>query len=208
LPALSSSDPAALAANLARGDQLLGGAAAGRHWLQKVARVRTSIASLERTRLAGRAIGAAAPPRLRVVQLPAVAGEAWVGASALVSGTRLNLALLSPAVFDPSLPIAGVMLDEWVEVVPVASQTTGLAFHVDTPGAQAPQSILLALAPDPSASGWSTDMIENALTEALTLAKVRTVDPEALTDVGQLLPALYVPNNVAGDTASTEILPA
>ena len=43
--------------------------------------------------------------------------------------------------------------------------------------------------------------------EALELARLRAVDPETLderTDLGQLLPALYVSLNLSGDTISTD----
>jgi hypothetical protein len=35
---------------------------------------------------------------------------------------------------------------------------------------------------------------------------MRTVDLDALTSLGQLLPALYVANNTAGGTISTDVL--
>jgi hypothetical protein len=208
LVSVSPGDPDGLAAALARGDELLAtDPAAGRRFLQGAGRVRPAVAALERTRLAGRAVGAAAPPRLRVVQLPAVDGEGWVGAAARVSGARVNVALLAPADLDPAEPMAGILVDEWVEVVASRSQTTGVAFHFDTPGAQAPQSILLAVPPDPAAPGWTSELVEAAVLDALTLAKIRVVDPEALEEIGQLLPALYVPQNEAGDTASTDVFP-
>lgn len=208
LLAIAPDDAAPLAADLAHGDALLAQTpGAGRHWLQRVARVRPAVAALERARLAGRAAGAAQPPQLRVRQLPAVDGEPWVGEQARVGGARVHVALLVPPGFDPSAPLAGVLVDEWVEVVAAAEQTTGVAFHLDGPGAQAPQAVLLALPPDAGAPAWSGELVEATLQEALLLAKLRTVDPEALGEVGQLLPALYLPHNEAGATASTDLLP-
>lgn len=209
LAAVSPADPAGFARTVSHGDTLLAAdAAAGRRWLQRAARVRGGVAALERARLAGRAAGASAPPRLRVAQLPSVEGEPWAGARARVAGPRVNVAMLAPAGAGFAAPVAGVVVDEWVEVVPRATETTGVAFHVDTPAAQAPQSILLAVPPDRSAPRWTHDMVLGAVLDALRIARIRTVDPEALTEVGQLLPALYLANNVAGDTVSTELTPA
>jgi hypothetical protein len=195
-------------AALAHGDELLGGNdAAGRRWLQRMSRVRTGIGALERVRQAGVAIGAAAAPRLRVLQLPAVPGEPWIGTAAAIKGQRLNVAILAPGRLPLQSGVAGVLVDEWVEVVPRETETTGIALHYDTPAAVAPQSILLAVAPDPDASEWTNELLEGTLTDALRLARVRTVDLEALKEIGQLLPALYLPHNTAGDTASTDVLP-
>ena len=208
LVAIAPADGDVLAADLARGDALLAqDAPAGRRWLQRIARVRPGVAALERARLAGRAVGIAQPPQMRVRQLPAADGDPWVGTEARVSGSRVNIAILAPSGLDPHEPLAGVLVDEWVEVVGASQQTTGLAFHVDGPGAQAAQSILLALPSDPDQPRWTSERVEEAILEALTLAKIRTVDPEALDQVGQFLPALYLPNNEAGATASTDVLP-
>ena len=209
LSSLTPAQPAEYAASLVHGDALVSAdPAAARAWLQRMARVRSGVASLERARLAAKALGASAPPVVRVLQLPTVATEPWVATRVQVSGPRVNVALFAPDALDPSDPIAGFMIDEWVEVAPSSIQTTGVAFHFDSPGAQAPQAVLLAVPPDRAATEWSGDLVEQAVLDALSIAKIRTVDPEALDQVGQLLPALYVPNNVAGDTASTDFFPA
>lgn len=210
LPAVVPVDrPEDFAALVEHGDALLAAdGTAGRRWLQRTGRVRAGVAALERARLAGAAAGAVAPPRLRVVQRPVVAGEGWVGSAAAVAGPRLNLALLAPEGLDAEAPLAGVVVDEWVEVAPRDRETTGVAFHMDTPGAQAPQAILLAVPPDRSVPQWSPEMVLDAVLDALRIAKVRAVDLEALEEAGQLVPALFMASNVAGDTASTDFIPA
>jgi hypothetical protein len=211
LAAVKPADPAGLEAGLEHGEALLRAEpdrAAARHWLQRVARVRPGVTWLRRVQLAGAALGTPAQPEVRVLQLPVVAGEPWVGSRATVAGTRLNVALLASGALDPAQPLAGLLADEWVEVVPGTEATTGFALHFDTPGGQAPQAVLLAVPPDPAQSSWQPDVLEQTLVEALALAKVRAVDLDALEAVGQLLPALSLPNNVAGDTASTDVLPA
>ena len=87
-------------------------------------------------------------------------------------------------------PLQGVFVDEWVEPVPNVEETSGLTFEYDAPGAQPPQSLLLAV--PPTDEGWSIDVLADVVTETLDWAKLRTVDPEALDgqDVGHLLPAL------------------
>jgi hypothetical protein len=208
LQRVTVADGDALAADLVNGRTLLAAdPSAARRWLQRISRVRPGALALHRLRLAARALDLTDFPGIEIAQRPAVAGEPWIGTDARVAGPRLNLALFTTGPLDPTEAMAGLHVDEWVEAIPQPTQTTGIALHYDTPAAAAPQSILLATASDPWAAEWSTGMIEEALVEALLLARIRTVDPEALEEIGQILPALFIPNNVAGDTASTEFYP-
>lgn len=204
----TATDPVTLTAALAYGDGLLAAEpAAFRRFLEQAGRVRPALTDLHRLRLAHDAVGAADPPRPRIAQLPTVDGEPWVGALAAVDGPRLNLVLLTAAGTDPAGPVIGLLLDEWTEVVPAAEETTGVALHYDGPAAEAPQSILLAVPPDPDTTAWTPELVEQTLAETFRLAAVRTVDPEALDAVGQLLPALYLAHNDAGHTVSTDLHP-
>lgn len=208
LPALAVA-PQALADALAAGDALPSARPADiRHWLQKVSRVRAPVGALRRAALAARAVSGREPGVRRVLQLPRVAGEDWIGPVAKVGGARTGIVLGMADEIDLAAPLCGLLIDEWVDVLPKPTQTTGVAFHADSPGAEAPQAILLCVAPDIGRPEWSDDLIEATIFDALQLAKVRTVDSESLGDVGQLLPALYVPFNTAGDTASTDFYPA
>jgi hypothetical protein len=107
----------------------------------------------------------------------------------------------------PQQAVAGLVIDEWTEAISSKTEITGVAFHCETPGAQAPQAAMIAVPPDQSAPLWTPEMVEQTLVEALGLAKIRTVDSDCLTDIGQLLPALYFANNQNNDAVSTEFLP-
>jgi hypothetical protein len=81
-----------------------------------------------------------------------------------------------------------------------------VAFNYDAPGARAPQSILLAVAP-PGTAKWEVETLEATLLETLELAKLRAVDPRALGGdalAQRALPAVYVPTNLAGEEISTD----
>jgi hypothetical protein len=98
--------------------------------------------------------------------------------------------------------VAGLLLDEWVEVVPKtverpddtgamtrdAMVTAGVAANVESPAARAPQVILLALSPD--GSRWTSDTLSSLLRDTLDLAKLRSVTLERSTWAGRVLPAL------------------
>ncbi len=99
-----------------------------------------------------------------------------------------------PRPFQTTAPLSGLLLDEWVEVVPDDEVTTGVAFNYEAPGARAPQSVLLAVAP-PGTARWEVETLEATLLETLELAKLRAVDPQALRDdplLHRALPALYL----------------
>ena len=102
-----------------------------------------------------------------------------------------------------SQPLAGLLVDEWVEVVPNTTETTGIAFQYDQPNAAPPQTILIAVPPDVTVP-WTVWSLQQVLLETLDLARIRAVDPDALDEVGHYLPALYFAVNMANQTVSTD----
>jgi hypothetical protein len=89
----------------------------------------------------------------------------------------------------------GLVLDEWSEVIPSATATTGLSVFYDAPDARAPQAILVAVHPDPAGGdGWSWELIEGMLDETLDLADIRLVDLDdlAVTAIDEYLPLTYI----------------
>jgi hypothetical protein len=165
-------------------------------WLQRASRVhvgagRLATALLYAETLAGRSLA-----HFNVAQLPFTAGERWVGLelAGAAAASRLSLVAFSPKPAAPAAGVAGLMLDDWVEVVPAAQQITGLSFHYDDPIARAPQAILIAVQPNDFAE-WTFEAVEGSVLEALDLAKLRAVDPDALGALGHYLPALYFAYN-------------
>jgi hypothetical protein len=200
-------DAAVLGQALAYSDRAQGGdPLASTTWLQRMARVRDGAARLHAALGYAEALGTGDRVRLGIAQLPFEEGERW---AALPPGTqglrggRLSLAVHAPHAVDPSQPLAGLLIDEWVEVVPSATETTGLAFQYDQPNAAPPQSILLAVPPEIGVP-WTIWSLQQVLLETLDLARVRAVDPDALDEVGHYLPAMYFALNTAGHAVSTD----
>jgi hypothetical protein len=104
---------------------------------------------------------------------------------------------------DMSQPLAGLLVDEWVEVVPNVKETTGIALQYDRPDAAPPQTILVAVPPELGVP-WTVWSLSLVLLETLDLARIRGVDSEALDELGHYLPALYFAVNTANDTISTD----
>jgi hypothetical protein len=207
LPAFSFADPPIMAAAMSRG-QTLASAGSIRQWLYKLARVRPGVALLQRSALAGAALAVPAM-EWAVVQLPNLGTEPWIAGpvnSSQVSGPRANLVLCGEGL-DPGARAAGLVIDEWTETVLSTKETTGIAFHYETARAEAPQAVLLAVPPDLRSGAWTPDVLEKVLLESFDLSKLRAVDPDALRDVDQFLPALYLANNASGDAVSTELFP-
>ena len=118
-------------------------------------------------------------------------------------GGKLSLVVQSGAPVDVRQPLAGLLIDEWVEVVPNAKETTGIALQYDQPNAAPPQTILIAVPPEVDVP-WTVWSLQQVLLETLDLARIRAVDPDALDEVGHYLPALYFACNTANDTVSTD----
>jgi hypothetical protein len=99
------------------------------------------------------------------------------------------------------------MVDEWVEVVPNASETTGVVFQSNQPDSCPPQAILIAVPAMPATGNtWSEAAIVQIVQETLELVRIRAVTPDLLQELSQYLPALHFPLNTAGDTISTDFI--
>jgi hypothetical protein len=176
-------------------------------WFQRAARVRDGVARLDAALRYAEAVGTGERLHLTVAQLPYGASDRWVGLPLKpgqpLSAARFSLAVQSAAQLDVTQPLAGLLIDEWVEVVPNASETTGVVLQYDQPDAMPPQCILLAVPPDLE-QPWNLWSLQQVLLETLDLACLRAIDPDALDEVGHYLPALYFAVNAAGDTVSTD----
>jgi len=175
-------------------------------WFQRIARVREGATRLDAALMYAEALGSAAGLDLTVVQLPYQQGDRWAAlpfpADKPLQGGRLSLVAHMPVALDLTKPLAGLLIDEWVEVVPREHELTSLAFHFDQPDACAPQAILLAVPPD-DRKAWDLETLEAVVLETLEWAKLRCVDPDALGELGHFLPALYFADNVSNDTVAT-----
>jgi hypothetical protein len=95
------------------------------------------------------------------------------------------------AVLDPRAHCAGLVVDEWNEVIPGERETTGIAVHFDQPDSEPPQVLLLATTPTVTGS-WRWDDLVGVVVDTLDRARLRAVEPDQLgvTAYGHLLPAL------------------
>jgi len=179
-------------------------------WFTRSARVRDPVARLAACLRGAEVLNTGERLNLRVAQLPFVSGERWVGLpcepNAEPPSGKLSLVLQLPATLDTALPLCGLAVDEWIEVVPSRRETTAITFQYNPPDACAPQSVLLAVPPVPE-EAWTIAGLHRVLAETLDLAKLRAIDPEALTGTAQYLPALYLAFNAKDDVVSTDAAP-
>jgi hypothetical protein len=210
---------AELVLSLAASDELQGGdGLAAVTWLQRAAHVRDGAGRLEATLLYAEAVGSSERLDLRIAQLPHRSGDRWAALphapDGRSEGGRLSVVAQwrGPAP-GPGQPLAGLLVDEWTEVVPERNQVTGLSFHFDQPSSRAPQAILLAVPPTEERA-WSLDVLEAVVVETLDLARLRLVDPDALARTalaaelprpGHYLPAAYVAAAPAEGTVTTDL---
>ncbi len=178
-----------------------------REWLRGAALVRPPLDRYHRLTLLQRALGGPSAI-LTVTQVPHAPGAAWVALPFADEAHRpasglVGLALLSAAGGVPAANAswAGLLLDEWTELIPNADEATAVAIHYDDPGAEAPQAILVAVPPDDS-TNWTLDTVTDVLRETLQLARLRAVDSDLLGDLSVLLPATYLAANPKSDTVS------
>lgn len=163
-------------------------------WLHGIARVREKMHDVENCVLLCDAVRPADPLALTPLQLPYREDEPWLALELPpkqeIAGERLLYTANFAKPFDAAQPICGLLVDEWTEVIPGATETTGIAFHYDRPNCEPPQSWLLAL-PALRNGTWSWDELLGAVVDTLEAAKRRAIEPVQLdaTPYGWFLPA-------------------
>ncbi len=171
-------------------------------WLAQMGRVRPGVAALATMRTCSELLAGGLSPMRPLAIVPALpAGASWIGlptAPGTPAGATTSLVFIgnapTPAPADPTL--AGLVVDEWTETVPDADVTTGLTFHFDAPGEQAPQSILLAVPPAPDKERWTLEDLEAAVLQAADVAQARAADPADIAALLPFLPAVHITGGV------------
>jgi hypothetical protein len=176
-------------------------------WFARYARVRDGVGKLGACLQRAEVVGAGARLNFSVAQLPFVSAERWVGLPPLpgttLPPTKLSLVVHSVGTINPTHVMTGLLVDEWVEVVPNTHETTALAFQFDVPDSCAPQTVLIAVPPVPG-QDWTTETLRRVLMETLDLAKLRAVDTRSIGAAAQGLPGLYLAFNTEDHAVSTD----
>ena len=181
-------------------------------WVYGVARVREKMRHMENLLFLTEALDTKAP-ELEPVQFPFSADAQWMALEfAPEAKSKLERELLLYTAvyakdFDGTQPQCGLLLDEWTEVVPGETETTGITFHFDKPNSEPPQVILL-VTPAQFTGAWKWDDLVNTLHETLDMAQTRAVEPQQLdqTELSVFLPATIMattwqPITIAADLA-------
>ena len=209
LPRCTPPNVAILKAAFAASASLLPGTAvdAPSAWLQQLTHVRPGIARLDAALTLAELLGGFTPPPLTFAQLPTITNDRWLGlpldpAAPAPSSGRVALAALASGNLATAADYAGLVFDEWPERIPAPKQSAAVSFHYEEPKSRAPQALLLTVCPD-ARPAWDDELLLATLQETLQLAKIRTVDLASMIDLGQILPALYVPMNLQQATIAT-----
>jgi len=86
--------------------------------------------------------------------------------------------------FVPAAKQAGLLIDDWTEMMPTNEETTGITFNYNQPNAMPPQALLLAVTPEEKGN-WTWDDLIGILNDTLNRAKLRAVEPKLLDELTQ-----------------------
>lgn len=178
-----------------------------RRWRRAMGLVRPQLRALNFAFDAAR--GLRRPDRQwRIAQLPHHPDARW--ASLPFEGedpprdTQLSLMIAGELPSDGL--IAGILVDDWPEVIPERTGPTSLSFHFDAPSARPPQAILLAIDSDLGETGWSVDALVDTVNEAFDLARLRLLTPSQIPGHGAMLPTTFLPRNLSEQMPSLDLL--
>lgn len=176
-------------------------------WMSSIAKVKANAAHYEILSILAETVDPVYSTRRTIVplQLPYAndGSERWLGSSVNdkenLKGGRVAMGASLPSGHSIDGYQAGIMVEEWMDVVPFEEQTSGISFHYDQPGAKAPQCLILGLTPKITGF-WQWEDIAEMIEETLDMAKKRGINYRAISGsvVGQL-PGMIVPFSQHGN---------
>lgn len=176
-------------------------------WMTSIAKVRPNAANFELLSILTTTLNASHASQKPIIplQLPYSSDgtERWLGASVKnnesLKENRVALGASVPNGHLISGDQVGIMVDEWMDVVPFDQHNTGISFHYNQPNSRAPQCLILGLTPQIRGKWKWSELIE-MLEETFDLAKKRGIDYEEIapTAIGQL-PGLIIPFTHSGN---------
>ncbi|MET0657686.1 MAG: hypothetical protein ABW110_05960, partial [Steroidobacteraceae bacterium] len=173
-------------------------------WLQGVGSVRKQARLLDQLQTYEDMFDRATLP-LQALQLPFDAKAHWVAMEFpevtpeqlddpnvfVPTGDFLSVVRQLPESYDAGAPQAGLLVDEWNEVIPNRVETTGVAVHYNQPNTEPPQCVLVAVSPTIKGH-WEWDDLVETVIDTFDRAKRRAVEPDFLrtTPYAQVLPGV------------------
>jgi len=205
LDEFAPSHPTELAQALAAAPAIVGDPLAVRLWLQTAAPVRAPLSRWRRMAQYTDPV----PAALEVIQLPFVPGAQWVAMpfadqSQRPPAGRVSIVMHRAATPPPTGSWTGLLIDEWSEVIPAATEQTAVSFPFASPRAEAPQALLIGV-PPAGTDVWDFEIVFDVIRETVELAKVRAIDLDALGPLGQLIPPILLASNADEETIATDM---
>jgi hypothetical protein len=171
-------------------------------WQHGLSNVRKRVSTWDTLQMYAENFGVALP-EMTPAQLPfsldegGVATDYWLGLEFpdgyFPEQDKLSLVMMNSQKLTtaPTETKMGLLIDEWLEIIPSLQETTAVAFNYDQPDAKAPNNLMLAVTPKETGS-WDWDDLVVTMLDTLHLAKNRAVEPEHLEDTvfGQILPGI------------------
>ena len=121
-------------------------------WMCSVSKVRKAMNALQMIDLISMGMNNLSVS-LAPAQLPYLDGDYWAGAEYppeySLNGDKLSMVMVYPEKWQGAINTqrVGLVLDEWMEIIPNKSETTGITLNYNQPNATAPQTILMAVTP-------------------------------------------------------------
>jgi hypothetical protein len=182
-------------------------------WLHGIARVKEKLFHWENILFLSDALGSATRPTMSPLQLPFQPNDSWIALELpddyKLEGEKLAYTVHLATPFNAANLQAGLVVDEWTDLLPSKDEVTGLTFHYDQPNTEPPQVMLLMVPPTlgEREGRWKWDDVVDGVRETFDMARKRAVEPAQLdaSPYAQLLPATLMAVTLHQVTLATNL---
>jgi len=163
-------------------------------WLHGVSLVRSKIHTLEMVRLLNDTFNNDLL-EISPLQLPYRNNDTWLAVEfkegTTIDHDTLSIIQYNPQGFSPAKEQCGLLIDEWIEIIPNKKEVTGITFNYNQPNSVPPQAILLTVTPEQTGN-WKWDNLVASIQDTFARAKRRAIEPDhvdLMNGISTLLPA-------------------
>jgi len=144
-------------------------------WMHSLNHVRENIQSLSNIGLFSDVLGLD-ETLFKAAQIPFLENDFWLGCE-FPEGAEFEAKTNIVIQGEVNSQMCGLLVDEWSEGIPEDRINGSIAYHLDQPGAEAPQTILMAI-PAKRQANWDLDDLLYSIVETVDMAKYRSLEPK------------------------------
>ncbi|MFK7757897.1 MAG: hypothetical protein AB8B53_13285 [Flavobacteriales bacterium] len=162
-------------------------------WLDSLEPVRSKMSMLSNCQLYGSSLEVIGDLDVKMFQLPQNTDDVYQfkkwddseNDQVTTQGERVSIGMINSNSLTNTSGFTSLLIDEWNEFIPTPGETGAVSFNYDSPNAEAPQALILAVPPGDSRK-WNSNDVLHTILETIDMSKYRGLRSDILYEDPEL----------------------